>query len=79
MFYKVEVEKKLAIGFVIEADNEEDALYAAKEAIYFDEYEDSIEDCGWEYDVEKILDNAHPSAEEILREGDNYIKARKES
>ncbi len=76
MFYKVEVEKSMYIELIVEADTEEQALEAAENAMYFDEYDEKIEDCGWEYDIENITDKVHPSIVDSLRLTDTYVDGR---
>jgi len=77
MFYKVEVEKSLYLELLIEADSEKQALEAAENAMYFDEYDEVVEDWGWEYDVEDISEKVKPDVVDGLRRMSTYVDGRK--
>jgi hypothetical protein len=55
------------LELIIEADTEAEALEAAENAMYFDEYDEEIEDCGWEYEVEDISDKVKPDVDGFRR------------
>ena len=79
MFYKVDIEKSSYLELIIEADTEAEALEAAEDAMYFDEYDEKIEDCGWEYTVEDITKKVGDSQVENIRRMDLYVNAKEQS